>query len=165
MRWHPSLHVLSCNTCGYDLELTKVDGDFALHFAGSSYNVSSWQWEYLSILARKHIATDHSEFLFDLMFPFSTISSSSFSISLLNNVCIYLWLKMDNWEEVNCLHRQLLHICGWSGNLRNFKCFGIPTESYLEKVNCIQVYHELGKCLLQLGKPTWRNSCFAESTY
>lgn len=51
-----------------------------------------------SILSRKYIATGHSEFLFGLMFAFSTISSSSFSISCLHKMCVYLCLKMDNLD-------------------------------------------------------------------
>lgn len=89
----PSLHALTCNTSGYDLEFMEVNGNFAFLFARAN---SSSRWE--SFQSCQYTHCNRSQWRFFLMFSFSTISRRFFSSSCLHKMCIYLCPKMDNCD-------------------------------------------------------------------
>lgn len=121
-----------------NLKLTEVNGNFAFL---ATAPISSWGE---TVLSSTHITKNHSEVSSDLMFPFSNISSSLFSISWLHKTSTYIYVMYvyiskqiiltKPWKATCAaiVHANfMLEVCTWRND--NWNACEVPMGLYLKK--------------------------------
>lgn len=132
----PSFYVLSCNVWIITWNLLKSMG-----ILPSLLQLPSAAEGRLFCPVHTLQKKNHSEVFSDLMFPFSYISSSLFSISWLHKTSMYMYVYISKqiiltkpWKATSAaiVHANfMLEVCTWRND--NWNACEVPMELYLKK--------------------------------